>query len=297
MAKREKKIPAKKNKKKEQKKPAEPQYYLSATNLPAYNYKVYHMKPLEKVLYFLGAFIAGALVGYLFYGGLGKNEYGDPTTLTRILDVTISTAIGIAAGMAIIPIMTKSIIDKNIRTLKNQFRDMLEALTTSLGAGKNITDSFHSVYEDMKIQYDENAFILKELEIILSGMTNNVDLEDLLYDFGRRSGSEDIESFANVFKICYRKGGNIKDTIRNTHSILSEKMEIAEDIETVVTANKNEQNIMLMMPIILVALIKFMSPDFAANFATPAGIASTTIAVILFVASYFIGKVVLDIKV
>jgi len=53
MAKREKKIPAKKNKKKEQKKPAEPQYYLSATNLPAYNYKVYHMKPLEKVLYFL----------------------------------------------------------------------------------------------------------------------------------------------------------------------------------------------------------------------------------------------------
>lgn len=275
----------------------EPQYYMSATRMRTYNYKVYYMKPLEKVLYFLLAFVAGAIVGYLFYGGIGKDEFGQPTVLTWILDITISCGIGLTAGVLFIPIRTQQIIDKQIRVLRNQFRDMLEALTTNLGAGKNVSDSFQSVYEDMKIQYDENAYILKELEIILSGMVNNVDLEDLLYDFGQRSGSEDISSFANVFKICYRKGGNIKDTIRNTHTILSEKMEINEDIETVVTANKTEQNIMLVMPIMLIGLIKIMSPDFANNFTTPVGIGATTVAVGLFVASYFIGKNVLNIKV
>lgn len=275
----------------------EPQYYLSATNIPTYNYKVYYMKPVEKVLYFVLAFIVGAAVGYLFYGGIGKDEFGNPTALTWFLDITISSAIGLAAGFAFIPIRTQQIIDKQIRTLKSQFRDMLEALTTNLGAGKNVNDSFHSVYEDMKIQYDEGAYILKELEVIISGMANNIDIEDLLYDFGERSGAEDISSFANVFKICYRKGGNIKDTIRNTHNILSEKMEINEDIETVVTANKTEQNIMLVMPIMLIAIIKFMSPDFATNFTTPAGIGATTVAVVLFVASYFIGKTVLNIRV
>ena len=236
-------------------------------------------------------------MGYLFYGGIGKDEFGNSTTLTWFLDITISGVIGLAAGFVFVPVRTKQIVEKQMRTLKSQFRDMLEALTTNLSAGKNVNDSFHSVYEDLKIQYDDGAYILKELEVIISGMANNVDIEDILQDFGARSGCEDIANFANVFKICYRKGGNIKDTIRNTHSILSEKMEINEDIETVVTANKTEQSIMMVMPIVLIAIIKFMSPDFASNFTTPSGIAATTVAVVLFVASYFIGKVVLDIKV
>ena len=128
-------------------------------------------------------------------------------------------------------------------------------------------------------------------------MSNNVDVEDILEDFGKRSGIGDIESFANVFRICYRKGGNIKDTIRNTHAVLSDKMELAEDIETVVTGAKNEQNIMVVMPILLIGMIKMMSEDFAANFTTVTGILSTTFAIGMFVAAYFIGKVVLDIKV
>lgn len=288
---------AKKEKVKKEKKPLEPQYYHSATNIPTYNYKVYHMPILEKIITFLVAFVLGAAVGYLFYGGIGKDEFGNATSLTWFLDITISGVIGLTTGFVFVPVRTKQIVEKQMRTLKSQFRDMLEALTTNLSAGKNVNDSFHSVYEDLKIQYDDGAYILKELEVIISGMANNVDIEDILYDFGERSGCEDIANFANVFKICYRKGGNIKDTIRNTHNILSEKMEINEDIETVVTANKTEQSIMMVMPIVLIAIIKFMSPDFASNFTTPSGIAATTVAVVLFVASYFIGKAVLDIKV
>lgn len=282
---------------KKEKKQLEPQYYLSRTNMRTYNYKVYYMSMTEKVLYFILAFVLGAAVGYLFYGGIGKDEFGRPTTLTWILDITIPCAIGIAAGIAFLPIRTQQIIDKKRRALNTQFRDMLEALNTSLGAGKNVMDSFIAVYDDLKVQYDEGADILQELEVILSGMSNNVDIEDLLLDFGIRSGLEDIYSFANVFQICYRKGGNIKDTIRNTHDILSDKMAITEDIETIVTANKTEQNIMIVMPIGLIGMIKMMSPEFAANFVTPAGIIATTIGVALFVGSYYIGKIVLDIKV
>ncbi len=282
---------------KKEKEPLEPQYYMSATNTPTYNYKVYYMSKKEKILYFLLAFAVGAIVGYLFYGGIGKNEFGEPTTLTHILDITISCSVGIFAGVMFLPIRTKQIIAKKQSTLKLQFRDMLESLTTSLGAGKNVSDSFKSIYDDLKVQYEEDAYILKELEIVLAGMSNNIDVEDVLEDFGKRSGIGDIESFANVFRICYRKGGNIKDTIRSTHEILSDKMEIAEDIETVVTGSKNEQNIMVVMPILLIGMIKLMSEDFAANFVTPTGIISTTVAIGMFIASYFIGKVVLDIKV
>lgn len=147
------------------------------------------------------------------------------------------------------------------------------------------------------MQYEEDAYILNELENILSGVQNNIAIEEMLSDFGGRSDNGDIKSFANVFEISYRKGGNIKDIIRNTHEILSDKMEIQEDIETIVTANKTEQNIMVVMPIALIGLIKMMSPEFAANFVTVTGIISTTIAIVLFGIAYWLGTEILDIKI
>lgn len=282
---------------KKKEKALEPEFYLSATNMPTINYRVYYMKPVEKVVTFLIAFVAGALVGYLFYGGIGKDEFGQPTILTRILDIVIPCAVGLLAGKLFLPVRVKARIAKRATELNRQFRDMLEALTTSLGAGKNVNDSFFAVYDDLKVQYQEDAYILKELEVIISGIHNNIPIEEVLADFGERSNNDDIRSFASVFQISYRKGGNIKDVIRNTHAILSEKMEISEDIETLVTSNRTEQNIMIVMPIALVGLIKMMSPDFAKNFVTPTGIISTTISIAIFVVAYFVGKAVLDIKI
>ena len=283
-------------KKKKETQPPEPQWFTSVTNLPTYNYKVYYMSKLEKILYFLLAFAIGAVVGYLFYGGLGRDEFGQRTTLSWILDISIPAIVGLVAGRIFVPARTKQIRDKNARTLNSQFRDFLEAFNTSIGAGKNVVDSFHAVYDDMRIQFEEDAFIVKELEVILSGMANNFDVEDLMEDLGNRSGNDDIVSFANVFRISYRKGGNLKDTINTTHSILSDKMEIKEEIETMVSASKMEQTVMIFMPVGLIGIMKSMSPDFAANFATPAGIASTTIAIGLFIVSYFVGRKILNIK-
>ena len=274
-----------------------PEYGLSeVTNIQTLNYTVYHLKTWEKIVYFLIAFVVGAFVGYLFYGNLGKDEYGQATTITYVLNIMIPTIVGIIAGKMFLPMREKQIIEKRRKNLRDQFRNMLEGLVTSLGAGNNVPDSFSAVYEDLKIQYESDAYIIKELEIILEGIRHNVPVENIIMDFGERSGIDDIKIFANVFNISYRKGGNIKDVIRNTHSIISEKIEIAEDIETTVTSGKMDQKIMLVMPIALISIIKFMSPEFAANFATPAGIASTTIAVACFVGAYFLGKSMLDIK-
>ncbi len=282
---------------KKKKQEREPQYYVSAINTPTLNYKVYYMKPLEKILSFLAAFIVGAFVGYLFYGGLAKDEFGEPTTLTLILNITIPTIVGTIAGFLYIPMRVKGILQKRQRDLNHQFRDMLEALATSFGAGKNVNDAFINVFGDLKMQYESESFIVKELELVIAGINNNIPVEDVLEDFGERSGNPDIKSFADVFKISYRSGVNIKDVIRNTHSILSDKMEIKEDIETIVSANKMEQNVMLAMPVLLIGMIKSLSPDFAANFATPAGIMATSVSVVIFVVAYFIGKAVLDIKI
>lgn len=279
------------------KKEREPDVYMSEINLPVMNYKVYYMKKWEKLLYFIVAFLFGAAVGYLFYGGIGKDAYGDPTTLTYVLNVLFMLIGGIFAGVAFIPIRTKQIIAKRKRALRDQFRSMLEALSTSLGAGKNVNDSFIAVYNDLQMQYDSEAYIIYELYVIISSVQNNVPIEKVIADFGRRSDIEDIEDFANIFAISYRKGGNMNQIIKNTHEIMSDKMEIEDEIATIVSGSKNEQTIMLFMPVLLIAMIKMMSSEMAANFTTKTGVIATTVGVVMFIVSYFVGKKVLDIKV
>ncbi len=274
----------------------EPQYYRSATGDVTLNYGVYYMSAIEKIGYFLAAFAVGAAVGYLFYGGMARDEFGDPTTATYFLNLLVMTVTGLIAGKLFLPVRKKQLLENRKKKLKTQFRDMLDALATALGAGRNVYDSFSTVYDEMKNQYEEGEFIIDELFLINTGIMNGVSIEDLLMDFAKRSDVPDIQDFADVFRICYRQGGNIKQTIRETCEIIGEKMSVAEEIETTISGSKSEQYIMLVMPVLLVAMIKLASADFAANFATPSGVVSTTIGMVMFVISYFIGKKLLDIK-
>ena len=290
----EPKAPAKPKKQKAEK---APQYYRSATNIQTLNYRVYYMTKSQRILCFLTAFAVGAFAGYLFYGGLARDQYGNATIMTYILNVLISCISGTIAAVLYYPVREEQLLEKRRNILKRQFRDMLEALSTSFGTGKNVRDAFAAAHQDMKSQYEEDAFIVKELEVINSGINNSINVEKVLQDFAYRSGVKEIQNFADVFEITYRKGGNINQVVRNTYIILSDEMEVAEEIRTIVYSSRNEQNMMLIMPVVLVSLIKLSSADFARNFATPVGVMTTTVAIIIFAISYFIGRKILNIKV
>ncbi len=279
------------------KKIREPAFYKSKTNIDTINYRVYYMAFWERILYFMVAAIIGAAIVYLFYGGVGKNEFGEPTEVTYKFNIISMLIGGCLAGYLFLGVRTKKIIDKRKNDLKLQFRELLESLTTSIASGMTIVDSLRVAQEDLEAIYPSDAYIIQELNVIRSGMNNNINIEELFEDLGKRSDIEDIHNFACVFEICYRKGGNMKDIIKSTHQIISEKMEVEQTIETVVAGSKNESNIMMVMPIGLIGVIKLMSPEFASNFVTPAGLIATTVAIAMFIAAYFIGRTILNIKI
>lgn len=282
--------------KKKHKEQKEPQYLVSLTNTECLNYKVFYLSRMQEILFRLIGFVAGALIFILLYGGIGKDIDGNSTKLTYILNIVFFLAGGIVGVKVFMPIIKDILFDNRKKDLRKQFRDLLDSLNASIGAGKNVPDSFSSAMMDLKIQYDANAFIIKELEIIISGLNNNISIEALLKDFGERSGIDDILSFARVFEISYRRGANMKDIIAKTHKIISDKMETEEEIQTVISSSKMESYIMLVMPVLMILLIKTMSPDIAANFTTPVGLISTTIAVVMFIISYFMARKMMDIK-
>lgn len=246
-------------------------------NATDYNY--YKMSFTTKMACFAAGLAVGFAVGYIFYES-----------------IILSLIAGCIVGAICIPVYHKHFIDKRKKNLTLQFRDMLESLSSSIGAGSNVQDAFQAAYQDMVVQYTEDGYITKEVAIIMSGLQNNIAIENLLLDLGHRSGIEDILSFADVFETCYRKGGNIKEVIMSTYHIISDKIEVQLEIKTMVASKTSEQNLMLVMPIVLVLMLKTMAGDLIdLNSAT--GRMSTTIAMIIFAVSYLMSKKILDIKV
>lgn len=279
------------------KKVKEPKYIPSKLNTLMLNYSVYYMSIFEKIIVSVLAFCGGGIVSNVFFGGLFRNSDGNPTTATHISDAVFFIVIGLIVVKFALPIYAQKMKSKRDDKLKKQFRDMLQSLAASFSAGSNVHDAFESSCADLMLQYSASDFIVLEMKEIVNGMYQNIAVEDMIRDFAARSGNDDISSFADVFGICYHKGGDMNTVINRTASVISGKMEIMDEIETKLTSNKLQHTVMSVMPIVIVGILKSTNDSFAQSFASPLGIVVNIVAICIFIGAYVYGSKICQIKV
>ena len=259
------------------------------------NYRTYEMSALEKASAALLAFLAGAVCSQVFYGGLFKSD-GQATVMTYISAAVFILIVGAAAVKLFLPVRREQLRKKRQHELGVQFRDMLESITTSLSAGDTVYQAFESAWSDIRLQYGESSYLALELEQIVQAPRSGLTLETMLKDFAGRSGSEDIESFSNVFAVSYGAGGNMKDVMRRTHDIITDKMAITDEIRTKLSANKLELNVITVAPVFLMLLLRSTNESFAEKFASPGGVVCITIAIVIFASAFRMGRRIVEIE-
>lgn len=273
----------------------QPKYYASPLNTPMLNYSVYYMSAFEKIGSFILTFVVGGLVGLVFYGGLFKVD-GEATAATHISDAVVFVLVGLLAAKFFVPAIRDMLMENRAKALRRQFMDLLECLNTSLSAGNTMHNAMINARTDLLGQYTQTDYIMIEVDEIINGIENGTNLEEMVQNFGVRSANEDIMNFSNVISNCYRLGGNFSDVVRRTREIIADKIMVADEIETKISSNKLQHNAMCLMPIALVAMLKMTSPDFAANLTSFLGVVITTVAIGIFVGSYFWGQKIIKIR-
>lgn len=243
------------------------------------DYTVYILSRKERIVGFLIGFFAGVAAMQIMFGVW-----------------IVSIIAGLLIGKYVIPLYKKHLIKKRKKLMLTQFRDILDALSNSFAAGRNTPDAFADAYKDLSAMYGADTPMVKELEILIDGLHNNYVVEELLRDMADRCDLDDISSFAETFAVCNRLGGNLKKIVTDSKDIISDKIEVEMEIQTTVTAAKNEINIMAVMPFIVVAMMGTLGEDsITAN--TPLNVIVKLIALALFVVSYLVAQKITDIKV
>ena len=269
-------------------------FYKNPLNRMMLNYGAYVLAPAERLALYIVTFAIGGAVGLVFYSGLFKNSYGNPTTATQISDAVFFILVGLVANRFLAPIYHENRLKNQQKKLESQFLTLLDSLASSLASGSNTQRAFENAYSDLLVQYSENDFIVRETRQIIDGVAQNFSIDVILRDFAARSGNDNIMNFAEVFYTCFSKGGNMQTTVLGTYNSIREKIMIDDEIQTKLTSNKIQLNLMSVMPIVIVAMLRLTNPSFAASFATPSGVVANTVAIGIFVGAYKFGQKVVS---
>lgn len=190
------------------------------------------------------------------------------------------------------------IIIKRRNELNLQFKDLLISLASSLCAGRALENAFESALEDLLLLYpSDEACIIRETKIIIHKLSLNITIEEALSDFAERSKLDDIKNFSDVIMICKRTGGNLIEAIKNSSGIISDKIEMKQEIETLLSARKFEQKILNIMPIGMIFMLSITAADYINPvFTTPQGRSAMTVCLLLLIAAFLISYKIINIK-
>jgi tight adherence protein B len=193
---------------------------------------------------------------------------------------------------------TRNIIARRRKELNIQFKDLLYSLSSSLSAGRTVEGAFREVLKDLSVLYPEpDAFILEEVRLIISRLDTNETLESALADFADRARLEDVDNFVNVFNICKRTGGNIAEVIRNTSAIINDRIEVGQEIDTMLAERKFEQKVLNVIPVLMILLLSATAPEYMSPvFSTAAGRFAMSVSIMLLAAAWFLSSKLSDIK-
>ena len=236
------------------------------------DYRKYRFDGREFVLYTLQGVALTALIAWFFYRSLWA--------VIPLLPLVVFFLCG----------MQESLAKRRREKLALQFRDLILSAAAGLQAGYSVENAFLAAGEDVERLYGADSIMAAEVAVWRRGIENNIPLEQMLKNLGRRSGVADVEDFAEVF--------SMNDMIRRSAAVTGDKIAISREIRTLLASRRYEQKIMNLIPFLIMAYLQLTSAGFFdVLYGNPAGIVIMTGCLAVYLAAFLLSEKIVDIEV
>lgn len=252
-----------------------------SSKVPAIRYDNYRLSLTEWAIAAVKGGLLAALVGFTFYRSM---------VIGGILVVLLAAAYPFYER--------RQKRDARLRQLAVEFKECALLLAGALGTGYSIENAFAVSMEELRMLYGESGLMFAEMSRMAAMIRTNCPVEQVLMEFGERSGLEDVKNFAQVFVVAKRSGGQLADILRSTAEVIREKVQIQEEIRTLTAAKQYEQKIMNFLPCGIIGYMNLTSPGFLdLMYETGAGRAVMTLSLLTCLAAMAIAGKIMDLQV
>lgn len=215
-----------------------------SSTLPVSSYEHYTLSPREYLRLLFRALLITGLFTFVFYRSLLFFLFLLP--LAFLFPFT----------------QRKTLAAARRRQLLLAFREALSLLASSLSAGYSLENALRESLGELSVLYGQSALIVREFSYLLRQIGMNIPPEQAVDDFARRSGLDDIKTFARVLRIARKSGGDLAGILRRTSEVIGDRIQIKEEILTLTAARRFEQRVMNLVPLFMILYVDFSSPGF-----------------------------------
>ena len=203
---------------------------------------------------------------------------------------------GLLVAVYVFKLQKKSYEEKQRRRILLEFKNMINAMQSSLEASNSIERAIISAGKDMQDLYGDKSEIVKQIKIIEKKLRLNIPLETALAEMAEELDQSEIYDFVEIISTIKRTGGNAVRIIRNTVEKLTDEIELDAELEVMVAAKKYEQQIMVFMPALIVVFLRMTTDGFMAPlYGSPLGIIIMSVVLLINVGADLLGRRIVDI--
>lgn len=186
-----------------------------------------------------------------------------------------------------------------IRQSRMEFKEMLLSVYNSLSAGYSLENAVRAARDDLRAAGTEKKSALEhELILLCKGLEMNQPVEELMDKMASNLGVDEALQFAQVLWIIKRNGGNLIQIIKKSVEHMNQKIQVKEEILTMVSAKRMEQKIMSVMPFFILLYVRLMNPGyFQVLYDSPGGLILSTVCLVILALAGMWGKKIVEIEV
>lgn len=189
------------------------------------------------------------------------------------------------------------LITKRKVRMKLQFKDLLLSLLSSLAAGRSLENCFQVAQEDMSLLYPNvQDELMLELSIINHKLSNGEILEKCLIDLAERVNIPEFSQFVESLQTCKRSGGDLLTVMRRTANMLSDQIEIDNEISVIIAQKKMEARMMMAAPFIFLQFLNATAQDYMQSLYSGLGYALLTVVLCLLILCFWFMNKLTQIK-
>jgi tight adherence protein B len=211
------------------------------------DYRRYDMSRKETQRYYIIACLGAAALGMLFFHNI------------------IIALVFMIAALPCKKYYREYLAARRRMELSAQFKDLLASLSSSFITGRQMTEALSEARTNLSLIYDDRAPIMQELHCITRRLTDGRESEkEVLFDFAKRSDSEDIEGFVDVYFTCLTTGGDTVKAVRRASDLIMDKLSARNDIALSTSQKRFEAKILAALPPMILVFLQISSPDYVA---------------------------------
>lgn len=194
-----------------------------------------------------------------------------------------------------------SVREEKTRKLENgrgSFRDGMRSMSSALSAGYSPENAVREAAKELEQLYGSRDEVVREFKLMVRKLNMNRPVEVILMEAAEDLELDDLQSFAEVFGVARRSGGQLVSIISDTVEVMEEKQETEAEVATVLSGKQFEQKILAAFPLGLIAYLNLSAGDFfSVLYTTLLGRVVMTVCLAVYLAAMYLSWKISRIKV